>query len=214
MSRWITCVVILLFASVSVSQVWGEEAPETADRHVSREARPSGSGQGAPYNEGALPGSPALRGVELQLRIWSPVFESDGPLPLRYTCDGKNINPPLIIENVPREAKSLALILDDLDAPRGTFVHWILWNIAPETKDVKEDSVPKGAVEGTNDLKKRKYGGPCPPSRAHRYAFKLYALDALVKLDARSGKAGLEKAMRGHILEQAQLITTYKKRQK
>ena len=148
------------------------------------------------------------------LRIWSPVFENNGPLPPRYACDGENISPPLTVENVPAEAKSLALILDDLDAPRGSYVHWILWNIAPGTKDIKEDSVPEGAVAGTNDFKKRKYGGPCPPSRAHRYSFKLYVLDRALKLDARSGKAGLEKAMKGHILAQAQLMTTYKKKQK
>jgi len=145
------------------------------------------------------------------LKITSPVFENNGILPPRYTCDGKNINPPLMIKNVPRGAKSLALILDDQDAPRGSFVHWIVWNIDPEIKDIKEDSVPEGAVEGTNDFKKRNYGGPCPPARAHRYAFKLYVLDIRLNLETRSTKAVLEKAMKGHILAQAQLITSYKR---
>ena len=147
-----------------------------------------------------------------EMKIASPVFEDDGNLPLRYTCDGQNINPPLMIEGVPGGAKSLALILDDQDAPRGSYVHWIVWNIDPGTKDMKENSVPPGAVEGTNDFKKRKYGGPCPPKRAHRYAFKLYALDTRLALDPRTTKAGLEKAMKGHILGQAQLITLYKRK--
>ena len=145
------------------------------------------------------------------LQIISPVFENNGILPPRYTCDGENINPPLMIENVPRGAKSLALILDDQDAPRGSYVHWIVWNIAPGIKDIREDSVPEGAVEGTNDFKKRNYGGPCPPTRAHRYAFKLYVLDIRLNLETRSTKAVLEKAMKGHILAQAQLITSYKR---
>ena len=145
------------------------------------------------------------------LKISSPVFEKNGSLPLRYTCDGKNINPPLMIENVPRGAKSLALILDDQDAPRGSYVHWIVWNIDPGIKDIREDSVPEGAVEGTNDFKKRNYGGPCPPTRAHRYMFKLYVLDIRLNLEPRSTKPDLEKAMKGHILAQTQLITSYKK---
>jgi Raf kinase inhibitor-like YbhB/YbcL family protein len=145
------------------------------------------------------------------LKITSPVFENNRTLPPRYTCDGKNINPPLMIENVPRQAKSLALILDDQDAPRGSYVHWIVWNIDPGIKDIREDSVPEGAMEGTNDFKKRNYGGPCPPTRAHRYAFKLYVLDIRLTLEPRSTKADLEKAMKGHILAQTQLITSYKK---
>jgi len=145
------------------------------------------------------------------LKLTSPVFENNSPLPPRYTCDGENINPPLSIKNVPRKAKSLALLLDDQDAPRGSYVHWIVWNIDPETKDIKEDSVPADAVEGTNDFKKRNYGGPCPPTRAHRYVFKLYALDIRLNLEASSTKAALEKAMKGHILAQTQLLTSYKK---
>jgi len=147
-----------------------------------------------------------------ELKIISPVFEGNGNLPLRYTCDGQNINPPLMIEGVPERARSLVLILDDQDAPRGSFVHWIVWNIDPGIKDIKENSVPSGAVEGTNDFKKRKYGGPCPPKRVHRYAFKLYALDIRLNLEGRSTKADLEKAMKGHILGQVQLITLYKRK--
>ena len=156
----------------------------------------------------ALAGDAPEKGA---LKLTSPVFENNSPLPPRYTCDGENINPPLTIKNVPRKAKSLALLLDDQDAPRGSYVHWIVWNIDPETKDIKEDSVPADAVEGTNDFKKRNYGGPCPPTRAHRYVFKLYALDIRLNLEASSTKAALEKAMKGHILAQTQLLTSYKK---
>jgi Raf kinase inhibitor-like YbhB/YbcL family protein len=155
------------------------------------------------------PGGDALETGALKLT--SPVFENNSPLPPRYTCDGENINPPLAITNVPQRAKSLALIFDDQDAPRGSYVHWIVWNIDPETKDIKENSVPEDAVEGTNDFKKRNYGGPCPPTRAHRYVFKLYALDIRLNLESRSTKADLEKAMKGHILAQAQIFTSYKK---
>lgn len=145
------------------------------------------------------------------LKLTSPVFENNSPIPPRYTCDGENINPPLLIRNVPQGTKSLALLLDDQDAPRGSYVHWIVWNIDPETKDIKEDSVPENAVVGTNDFKKRNYGGPCPPTRAHRYLFKLYALDIRLSLENSATKAALEKAMKGHILAQAQLLTSYKK---
>jgi len=156
----------------------------------------------------ALAGDAPEKGA---LKLTSPVFENNSPLPPRYTCDGENINPPLTIKNVPRKAKSLALLLDDQDAPRGSYVHWIVWNIDPETKDIKEDSVPADAVEGTNDFKKRNYGGPCPPTRAHRYVFKLYALDIRLNLEASSTKAALEKTMKGHILAQTQLLTSYKR---
>lgn len=134
------------------------------------------------------------------LKISSPAFENNKPFPKKYTCDGVNVNPPLTIENVPREAKSLALILDDKDAPRGTYVHWILWGIHPGLAEIRENSVPEDAVQGRNDFKKNNYGGPCPPSRAHRYVFKVYALDVQLKLDPISMKADLEKAMEGHVI--------------
>jgi Raf kinase inhibitor-like YbhB/YbcL family protein len=146
-----------------------------------------------------------------ELKISSPVFESNGPIPRRYSCDGKNVNPPLEVENVPAGARSLALILDDRDAPRKTFVHWILWNIDPKTKEIRENSVPKDAVEGTNDFKKQNYGGPCPPSGNHRYVFKVFALDTRPDLPPSARKPDLEKAMTGHILAQGQMTGTFKK---
>ncbi len=146
-----------------------------------------------------------------EFKIWSPAFENNGKIPPPYTCDGANINPPLKIEHVPREAKSLALIFDDTDAPRGSYVHWILWNIDPGLKEIKENSVPEGALQGLNDFKKNSYGGPCPPRRAHRYVFKLYALDKPLDLSPHSTKADLERAMKGHILDQAQWMGVYKR---
>lgn len=146
------------------------------------------------------------------LKISSPVFENNGYIPRRYTCDGKNVSPPLEIENVPQEAKSLALILDDRDAPRGTFVHWIAWNIDPSIKESRESSVPKGAVQGMNDFKRRNYGGPCPPSGTHRYYFNIYALDTRLTLHHNSKKADLEKAMKGHVIARAQMMGLYKRK--
>jgi len=145
-------------------------------------------------------------------KISSPAFENNGKIPSTYACDGVNINPPLKIENIPREAKSLALVFDDTDAPRGSYVHWILWNIDPGVKELKENSVPEGAIQGMNDFKKQNYGGPCPPRRAHKYVFKIYALDTRLDLSPNSTKTDLEKAMKGHILAQAQWMGTYKKK--
>jgi len=144
------------------------------------------------------------------LKISSPAFGHNEHIPPKYTCDDTDVNPPLVIENVPTGAKSLALIMDDPDAPRGTWVHWVVWNIGPDTKEIREHSVPSGAKEGMNDFRKLNYGGPCPPSGTHRYFFKLYALDIALNLDSDTNKAGLEKAMRGHILGQAEMIGLYK----
>jgi Raf kinase inhibitor-like YbhB/YbcL family protein len=146
------------------------------------------------------------------LRISSPVFKNNGSIPAKYTCTGKDISPPLLIENVPPKAKSLAVIVDDPDAPRGTWVHWVLWNISPGTGDIRENSVPAGAVQGMNDFRRHDYGGPCPPSGTHRYFFKVYALDTVLNLSPNSTKADTEKAMKGHIIEQAEVIGLYEKR--
>ena len=124
---------------------------------------------------------PSVVGKEIvrkdTLAVSSPVFKNNGTIPSKYTCDGVNINPPLFIEHVPAGAKSLALIVDDPDAPAGIWVHWVLWNIHPETKEIRENSVPNGAQQGMNDFRKRSYGGPCPPSGTHSYIFIIYALN-------------------------------------
>jgi Raf kinase inhibitor-like YbhB/YbcL family protein len=147
-----------------------------------------------------------------RLNIHSPAFDNNSYIPSKYTCDGEDVNPPLLLENAPSRAKSLALIVDDPDAPAGTWVHWVVWNISPVAGEIGENSIPQDAKQGVNDFGKRNYGGPCPPPGTHRYFFKLYALDTLLNLDANASKADLEKAMTGHILEQAQTIGLYKRR--
>ena len=148
------------------------------------------------------------------LKVTSPAFENNKTIPSKYGCDGINVSPAIRIENIPSGAKSLALLFDDKDAPRKTYVHWILWNIDPSVKEVVENSVPEGAVQGLNDFKKNTYGGPCPPTRPHKYALIIYALDVRLNLDPKSGKADLEKAMEGHIIAQGQLTGVYRREKK
>ena len=145
-------------------------------------------------------------------KITSPAFKQKEYVPSKYTCDGIDVNPPLAIEDIPPEAKSLALSVDDPDAPRGTWVHWVVWNISSTTKEIRENAVPEGAVQGMNDFGKQEYGGPCPPSGTHRYFFKIYALDTLLNLRSSTTKAMLESAMKGHILAEAEIIGLYKKK--
>ena len=132
-----------------------------------------------------------------------------GPIPSRYTCDGENVNPPLMIENLPPGTVSMALIVDDPDAPGGTWVHWVVWNIGPETREIPESTVPPNALQGMNDFHQHAYGGPCPPSGRHCYFFKLYALDVKLKLGTGALKAALEAALQGHVLAKAELIGHY-----
>jgi Raf kinase inhibitor-like YbhB/YbcL family protein len=146
------------------------------------------------------------------LKLSSPAFGHSELIPAKYTCDGSDVNPPFAIENIPPEAKSLALIVEDPDAPAGTWVHWVVWNISPATREIKEHSLPSGAQEGMNDFRKRRYGGPCPPSGTHRYFFKLYALDTTLSLSANATKSTLESTMKGLILAQTELIGLYKRR--
>ncbi len=146
------------------------------------------------------------------LTITSPAFKNGELIPSKFTCDGADISPALAIGNVPPEAKSLALIMDDPDAPGGMWVHWVVWNIDPATREIPEDSVPAGARLGRNDFRQTPYGGPCPPSGTHRYFFKLYALDTRLELAAGTDKAGLEKAMKGHVLAQAELMGKFKRK--
>jgi Raf kinase inhibitor-like YbhB/YbcL family protein len=143
------------------------------------------------------------------LKITSPAFSMNGLIPSQYTCDGKDVNPPLLIENLPPGTQSLALIVDDPDAPRGTWVHWVVWNIGPETREITENTLPPHALQGMNDFRQQSYGGPCPPSGTHRYFFKLYALDAKIKLGTGSVKAALEAAIKGHVLAKTELIGRY-----
>jgi len=143
------------------------------------------------------------------MKIISRAFENKQTIPQKYTCDGENINPPLQISDIPANTQSLVLIVDDPDAPSGDWVHWLVWNINPETKLITENESPKGAVQGTNDFGKQNYGGPCPPAGTHRYQFKIYALNTILNLPSSSRKKDLETAMENHILDKDILIGLY-----
>jgi Raf kinase inhibitor-like YbhB/YbcL family protein len=144
-----------------------------------------------------------------KLIITSPVFKNNEMIPRKYTCDGADVNPPLNIRGTPVEAESLVLIVDDPDAPMGTWDHWIVWNIPPEER-IEENRVP--GVEGLNDFRRHSYGGPCPPSGTHRYFFRVYALDAMLDLKPNSRKRDVERAMGRHILAQGEIIGLYRRR--
>ncbi|HET9056713.1 MAG TPA: YbhB/YbcL family Raf kinase inhibitor-like protein [Chitinophagaceae bacterium] len=141
--------------------------------------------------------------------ISSTVFEDRGMIPVRYTCDGINISPPLDIKNIPEDAKSLVLIVEDPDAPIATWVHWIVWNI-PLTHHIKENEIH--GTEGLNDFQQHHYGGPCPPSGTHHYFFKIYALDTILDLPPDTRIKNLQKAMGGHIMAFGELVGLYKRR--
>jgi len=144
-----------------------------------------------------------------ELRVSSPIFQNNQFIPPKYTCDGDDLNPPLRIEGIPREAQALVLIVDDPDAPMGTWDHWVVWNIPPVER-IEENSVP--GIQGMNDFNKHSYGGPCPPSGTHRYFFKVYALDMKLNLDPNSRRKDVEKAMKGHILAEGKIVGLYRRR--
>ncbi|MBI5324086.1 MAG: YbhB/YbcL family Raf kinase inhibitor-like protein [Ignavibacteriae bacterium] len=152
----------------------------------------------------------------MSIQITSNAFSEGEMIPKVYTCEGKDISPPLSWNNLPGGTKSLALINDDPDAPVGTWIHWVIFNIPPTETGLKE-AIPaekilaNGTRQGITDFRRVGYGGPCPPSGTHRYFFKLYALDKMLELEAGSTKAQLLTAMEGHILGQGQLIGKYKK---
>lgn len=166
-------------------------------------------GRNLSYNQRVEPAQTVDNLKALPMQIISPSFAHNQTIPAKYTCDGDNINPPLKFVDVPSEAKSLALIMDDPDAPAGTWVHWTLWNLNPDLGGIEENSVPPSAVQGKTSFGNNKYGGPCPPSGQHRYFFKLYALDTKLDLPSYSEAEALEKALEGHILQQAELIGIY-----
>jgi len=143
------------------------------------------------------------------MKITSPAFSNNQPIPVKYTCDGADVNPPLTFENVPEGTQSLALIVDDPDASMGTWVHWLVFNISPQEKGVDEDSLPQDAIEGTTDFGDPTYGGPCPPSGTHRYFFKLYAVDTKIGLTESTNKEELLDYIEGHILGYSELVGLY-----
>jgi len=156
----------------------------------------------------------------MSLNLSSTAFAHGGAIPATYTCDGRDVSPPLGWSGIPENTRSLALIVDDPDAPdlaapQRTWVHWVLYNLPPTTTGLPEAvamaDLPPGTREGTNDWKRTGYGGPCPPIGRHRYFHKLYALDVVLAALGAPTKAGLEHAMQGHILAQAELVGTYQR---
>jgi Raf kinase inhibitor-like YbhB/YbcL family protein len=155
----------------------------------------------------------------MSLSIRSSAFPPNGSIPARHTCDGEDLSPPLEWSGVPKEAKSLALVVDDPDAPdpkapQRTWVHWVVYDLPPDARGLPEGvapkDLPKGAWVGTNDWKKAAYGGPCPPIGRHRYFHKLYALDTVLGLPDAT-KRDLERAMEGHVLAKAEVVGTYQR---
>jgi len=143
------------------------------------------------------------------LRVRSVAFSHGGQIPLKYTCEGENVNPPLEISDLPENTRSLALIVEDPDAPRGVYDHWIAWNIPPN-ETIAENS--RHGISGKNSFGNTGYGGPCPPSGSHRYFFKVYALDSELNIQAGSDKKTLEDAMKDHVLASGELMAHYQKR--
>jgi Raf kinase inhibitor-like YbhB/YbcL family protein len=146
-----------------------------------------------------------------KMKITSSAFQDGANIPSKFTCDGADTSPPLQIADIPSEAKSLALIVDDPDAPSGLFTHWLVWNIPPQTSAVGEGSVPKG-VQGTNDFGKSGYGGPCPPSGAHRYYFKIFALDRELDLPFGAKRGQVDAAIKSHVVAQGELKGRYSRK--
>lgn len=171
------------------------------------------------------------------MKIFTTAFKNNEKIPSKFTCDGENVNPltkresasltlgsnnsrfgagvnpEIFIEDVPEKAKSLVLIVNDPDSPSGNWSHWIVWNIDPSIKTIKENSSPEGAVSGLNDFGERGYGGPCPFKGEHRYFFKLFALSSILNISNTSKKADLERAMEGLILEKSEFIGRYSRMQ-
>ena len=145
------------------------------------------------------------------LRITSESFKSNAFIPVKYTCDGANINPSLVVSSLPVKTSTLVIIVEDPDANDGPFVHWLVWNIAP-TNRIGENSVP--GEPGTNDFGKLNYKGPCPPSGTHRYCFKVYALDNFLHLPSTAKKADLEAAMGRSVIAYGELVGMYERRNK
>jgi hypothetical protein len=155
------------------------------------------------------------RGGAVSLQMTSSAFSAGDMIPKKFTCDGPDVSPQLSWTDSPAKTKSFTLIMDDPDAPLGTWVHWVLFDLPADTKELSEgvakpEELPNGARQGNNDFLKIGYGGPCPPpGKPHRYFFKLYALDAKLNLKAGATKAEVERAMKRHILAQAELIGRY-----
>lgn len=146
------------------------------------------------------------------MKITSPSFQEGGSIPEKFSKNGQNVSPELWIEGAPAEAKSLALIVDDPDAPVGLFTHWLVWNIDPKITQLAEGSAPSGAVQGKNDFGEIGYGGPQPPSGTHRYYFKVFALDRRLDLKPGAKRREVDAAIKGHVIGQGELLGRYSKK--
>lgn len=157
-------------------------------------------------------------GVAMSIHLTSTAFADEQSIPVKYTCDGDDVSPPLAWTNAPVGTKSFSLIVDDPDAPSGTWVHWVVYDLPTDVRSLPENLaksqyIPGNAKQGLNDFKRLGYGGPCPPpGKAHRYFFKLYALDTMLDLKPGLTKANVLKAMAGHVLAEGQLQGTYQRR--
>jgi Raf kinase inhibitor-like YbhB/YbcL family protein len=143
-----------------------------------------------------------------RMKITSSAFQQGANIPPKFSCDGPNTSPPLQISDIPTEAKTVVLIVDDPDAPGGLFTHWAVWNISPQTSTIADGSTPKG-VQGTNDFGKSGYGGPCPPSGTHRYYFRIFALDRELDLPVGAKRSQLDTAMKSHVIAKGELMGRY-----
>lgn len=167
--------------------------------------------------DAALADQRQARGRAMVFELKSSAFQKDQPIPRKYTCDGLDVSVPLRWTDPPPGTKSFALIADDPDAPGGTWVHWVLYDLPADTRELPEgvpaqETLPNGAKQGLNDFRRVGYGGPCPPpGPVHRYFFKLYALDGRTNLRPRATKQQLLDAVKGHILAEAQLVGRYKR---
>jgi Raf kinase inhibitor-like YbhB/YbcL family protein len=146
------------------------------------------------------------------MKISSSAFQEGGTIPEKFSKNGQNRSPALRIDGAPPTAKSLVLIVDDPDAPVGLFTHWLVWNIDPKTSEIAEQTVPKGAMQGTNDYPGSGYDGPQPPSGTHRYYFRIFALDKTLDLQSGATRKALDKAMKGHVIAEAQLMGRYSRK--
>ncbi|MCI0410565.1 MAG: YbhB/YbcL family Raf kinase inhibitor-like protein [Acidobacteria bacterium] len=150
------------------------------------------------------------------MKIESAAFAPEAMIPSSHTCDGEDVSPPLTWADPPDGTKSFALISDDPDAPGGTWVHWVVWNIPPSSRGLAQGAAKSaqwtdGTRQGITDFRRVGYGGPCPPSGTHRYFFRLYALDTMLDLASGASRADLDRSMRGHVLAQADLMGKYRR---
>ena len=154
------------------------------------------------------------KGGAMSILVESTAFKNGQPIPAKFTCDGQDVSPPLAWKNIPEKAKSIVIICDDPDAPVGTWVHWVCYDIPASVTSLAEgvpktDSLPEGGKQGISDFKRIGYGGPCPPSGTHRYFFKIFALDGMLGLPAGKTKKDIEHAMKGHIVDKGELVGVY-----